>query len=147
MILRALSTAVLAGAASLASAEPSTSPRGLEGFVTVDRLPVPDDPVLAAGRTVWGGVCQNCHGGNRLTGAPKITATRSWGPRADKGMDVLVQHAIQGFIGPTYTEMPARGGDPDLSDAQIAAAVAFMLWASGAADMAEAFAKTLEIKE
>lgn len=115
---------------------------GLKGFVTVDRLPVPADPVLQAGRAVWESTCMACHGGNKATGAPKITATRKWGPRIAQGLPTLIDHATQGFIGKTYAEMPPRGGNPDLSDAQIASAVAFMVWASGGADAALAFIHT-----
>lgn len=125
-------------------AQPPVSDRGLEGFIRVDRLPVPEDPVLAAGRTVWGDTCENCHGGNKLTGAPKITSTRAWAPRIEKGLETLIAHAIGGFMGPKYTEMPARGGDDSLSDAQVGAAVAFMVWASGGAEMAMTYATTQE---
>ncbi|MBC55974.1 MAG: hypothetical protein CL814_03460 [Confluentimicrobium sp.] len=118
------------------------SDRGLPGFVKVDMLPVPAEPLLVQGRAVWGGLCQNCHGGNKATGAPKITAIRTWAARIAQGMPVLVDHAINGFTGPKYTEMPARGGNPDLTDAEVAAAVAFMVWASGGADAALAFAET-----
>ncbi|UWQ16813.1 cytochrome c5 family protein [Jannaschia sp. M317] len=106
-------------------------PRGLDGFVTVDRLPVPEAPALRVGRDVWGGTCEICHGGNRLTGAPKITSTEDWSPRIETGLATLFTHAIEGFIGPRYAEMPSRGGNPDLSDAEVRAAVAFMVWASG----------------
>ena len=115
------------------------SARGLDGFVTADRLPVPDRPSLRDGMAVWEGTCMACHGGNKATGAPKITATRPWQPRIAQGLPVLIEHATQGFIGKTYAEMPARGGNPTLSDAQVAAAVAFMVWASGGADQALAY--------
>ncbi len=147
---RILITCALAGAASLANADPAlpvTAPRGIDGFVTVDRLPVPDDPILAQGRDIWGGTCEGCHGGNKPTGAPKITATKPWAPRIAKGFEVLIPHAIQGYIGPRYTEMPARGGNDDLSDSQVAAAVAFMVWASGGDALALEFAQTLSPKE
>lgn len=110
------------------------SERGLKGFVTVDRLPVPAEPVLQQGRTVWEGTCMACHGGNKATGSPKITATKKWKPRIAQGLPTLIEHAVQGFIGKTYSEMPARGGNPDLTDEQIASAVAFMVWASGGKD-------------
>jgi len=119
-------------------ADPS-SPKGLDGFVSLDRLPLPANPALAEGASVWGATCQNCHGGNKLTGAPKITSRRAWAPRLEKGMAVLVTHATEGFMGPRYTEMPARGGDADLGDAEVARAVAFMVWASGGQDAALAF--------
>ena len=109
------------------------SDRGLDGFVTVDRLPVPDDALLQAGRAVWGDNCANCHGGNKATGAPKITSTKAWSPRIEQGMAVLIAHALEGFVGPRYTQMPARGANPDLTDQEVAAAVAFMVWASGGA--------------
>lgn len=115
------------------------SPSGLKGFVTVDRLPVPADPVLQQGRTVWQGTCMGCHGGNKATGAPKITATKKWQPRIAQGLPVLIDHATNGFLGKTYAEMPARGANPNLSDAEVAAAVAFMVWASGGEDAALAF--------
>jgi cytochrome c5 len=51
-------------------------------------------------------------------------------------MAVLVDHAINGFVGPRYTQMPSRGANPDLTDEQVSAAVAFMVWASGGADVA-----------
>lgn len=121
------------------------SPRGLDGFVTVDRLPVPSDAMLLDGRAVWEGTCMACHGGNKATGAPKITATKAWQPRIAQGLPVLIDHATNGFIGKTYAEMPARGGNPTLSDAQIAAAVTFMVWASGGE--ADALAFTRQTKD
>ncbi|KCV82664.1 cytochrome c5 [Actibacterium atlanticum] len=113
----------------------------LEGFITRDRLPDPNLPALVMGGEVWADTCENCHGGNKLTGAPKITSDKAWARRIEKGMDVLVAHAIDGFIGPTYKEMPARGGNSDLSDDAVKAAVAFMVWASGGADSAIPYAE------
>lgn len=117
--------------------------RGLDGFVTIDRLPIPDHPALKAGRLIWAENCENCHGGNKATGAPKITSKRAWAPRMDQGMDVLIDHAINGFVGPKYTQMPARGANPDLTDDQVALAVAFMVWASlGAAPVQDFLTST-----
>ncbi len=115
------------------------SERGLDGFVSIERLPVPADPFLQAGRKVWGDNCSNCHGGNKATGAPKITSTRAWGPRVEKGIGVLIEHALTGFVGPKYTEMPARGANPELTDREVAQAVAFMVWSSGGAVSVQAY--------
>ena len=143
MMIRQLSLCTLLGVlAATAQAQPDVSERGLDGFVQLDRLPVPESPVLALGREVWGTTCMNCHGGNKLTGAPKITSTRAWAPRIDRGMDMMIARAIEGFIGPTYAQMPARGGNEALSDADIGAAVAFMVWASGGDRIAAAYADT-----
>lgn len=126
-----------------AQADPSlASDRGMEGFITAERLPVPEDEVLALGHATFAETCQNCHGGNRATGAPKVTALRAWGPRIDQGVGVLFDHALNGFIGPKYTEMPARGANPDLTDAEVQAAVLFMIWVSGGADVAETYIET-----
>ena len=123
------------------------SDRGLEGFVTADRLPMPEASFLRDGRLVWEDTCMGCHGGNKATGAPKITAQRAWEPRIAQGLPLLIQHATEGFVGPKYTEMPARGGNSDLSDQDIARAVAFMVWASGGAEAATAFIATQDIEK
>lgn len=146
MILRLIGTMALILWAGAACAQVTlgdvVSDRGLKGFVTVDRLPVPDDPILQQGRLVWDGTCMGCHGGNKATGAPKITATRKWQSRIAQGLPTLINHATQGFIGKTYTEMPARGGNPDLTDAEVASAVVFMVWASGGESAALRFIST-----
>lgn len=100
--------------------------RPLEGYVTVDRLPMPDDPHLLEGRTVWAGTCQACHGLGEA-GSPKITDTRAWAPRIAQGVETLHEHALKGFIGPSGTMMPERGGNLDLTDQQIFAAVDYMV--------------------
>lgn len=127
-----------------AGAEGVASPKGLPGLVALDALPVPEDPVLALGRELWAEPCMNCHNGNRYTGAPKITATEAWAPRIAKGLPQLLVHATEGFVGPKFTEMPARGGNPDLTDRQVAAALAFMVWASGGAEDALAYVQSTE---
>ena len=127
-----------------AQADPTlASERGLDGFITFEDLPVPADPVLALGHATFGETCQNCHGGNKATGAPKVTSTKAWSPRFDKGMDVLIDHALNGFIGPKYTQMPARGANPNLTDEEVAAAALFMVWISGGAEIAETYINSI----
>lgn len=132
--MRPLSLVVFLSLPALASAET------LEGFVTRDRLPDPDSALLIEGGAIWEGTCQNCHGGNKPTGAPKITSEEAWAPRIEQGFDTLFDHAIDGFTGPRYTQMPPRGGNADLSDDEVKAAVVFMVWASGGADLATEWA-------
>ena len=85
-----------------------------------------DDARLESGRLVWRETCRNCHG-TGLAGAPKIGDRTAWKPRIAKGIETLVEHAQQGFQGPAGTEMPARGGNPALTDDEIARAVAFVV--------------------
>lgn len=116
------------GKAAKPDAEADITPRDgpLEGFVTVDRLPMPDDSHLMEGRTVWAGTCQACHGLGEA-GSPKITDRKAWAPRIAKGIDALREHALKGFVGPSGTMMPERGGNPDLTDQQLFAAIDYMV--------------------
>jgi len=98
----------------------------LEGYVTVDRLPMPTDPQLIEGQKIWAGTCQACHGLGEA-GSPKITDKKAWAPRIAKGIETLRQHALEGFIGPSGTMMPERGGNPELTDEQIIAAIEYMV--------------------
>lgn len=114
--------------AAKTNAAPEKTPldEPLEGFVTVDRLPMPEDPRLIEGRTVWAGTCQACHGLGEA-GSPKITDRKAWASRIAQGTDTLREHALKGFIGPSGTMMPERGGNPDLTDQQIFAAIDYMV--------------------
>ncbi|HEX6832645.1 MAG TPA: c-type cytochrome [Rudaea sp.] len=77
------------------------------------------------GKTIFGNLCQTCHT-NAATGAPLITDKGAWAPRIAQGLDTLVKHAIEGYQG-QKGQMPARGGNPALNDAQVKATVEWML--------------------
>ncbi|HEX7971403.1 MAG TPA: c-type cytochrome [Thiobacillus sp.] len=82
--------------------------------------------VEKSGKEVFDAVCTSCHSSGAL-GAPKFENKGDWGPRIGQGYDTLIKHAIEGI-----RQMPPRGGDGDLSDTEVARAVAFMANAAGA---------------
>ncbi|MEM9157856.1 MAG: c-type cytochrome [Verrucomicrobiota bacterium] len=84
------------------------------------------EPDLIAGKDVWMGRCQVCHH-TGLTGAPIIGQKDAWAPRIAQGLETLYEHALNGFVGPTYTSMPPKGGFPELTDDQVKSAVRFMV--------------------
>jgi len=77
------------------------------------------------GKTIFGNLCKTCHE-NAATGAPVLTDKGGWAPRIAQGMDTLFTHAINGFTG-TKGTMPAKGGNPSLTDAQVKATVQWMI--------------------
>jgi len=79
----------------------------------------------AAGEKVFQQACTACHTAG-VAGAPKIGDKNAWGSRIDKGMDTLVKHAVEGFTGDKGV-MPAKGGFSNLSDQEVADAVAYMV--------------------
>ena len=87
------------------------------------------DAGLQQGRSVWLGSCKVCHA-TGLAGAPKIGYRAAWEDRIAQGKAMLYQHALNGFMGPAGTEMPARGGNDALSDSEVKAAVDYMVAAS-----------------
>lgn len=84
-----------------------------------------DDPALKQGREIWIGSCEGCHGYG-IAGAPIPMEPDEWQERLKKETSVLYDHAINGFFGPDDTMMPERGGNPELSDEQVKAAVDYM---------------------
>lgn len=80
-----------------------------------------------SGDQVVSGTCSACHGSGVL-GAPKIGDKADWGKRkgAAGGLDGLVAHALAG-----KNSMPPRGGNADLTDAEVKAAVESMLKQTG----------------
>ncbi len=65
--------------------------------------------------------CKVCHA-QGLNGAPIIGNKKMWGPRLVQGEKTLVTHAING-----YELMPAKGGNTELTDDEIALAVKYFI--------------------
>jgi cytochrome c5 len=117
----------LTGAGSEAqNAEEVTSrlrPVAEEGFAFKD---VNAPKVLQNGQAVYTAVCAACHA-TGAAGAPKAGDAGAWSARIAQGYDTLVQHAVQGI-----RAMPAKGGNPDLDDVEVARAVVYMANQGGA---------------
>lgn len=89
-------------------------------------VPEPE-PVAAAmtGPQVYNSACNACHG-NGVGGSPIVGDSEAWAPRIAKGIDVLYDHAINGFNGEAGV-MIAKGGRMDLSDDEVKLAVDYMV--------------------
>ncbi|MBX2884032.1 MAG: c-type cytochrome [Granulosicoccus sp.] len=84
----------------------------------------------AAGRQIWLGTCASCHGYG-IAGAPIPKRPKDWADRISKQQSELYNHAINGFFGKEDTYMPPRGGNEQLSDNEVRAAVDYMLALAG----------------
>ncbi len=73
------------------------------------------------GKAVYEQTCVACHA-QSVAGSPKLGDKAAWAPRIKTGMDALVQSALKG-----KGAMPPKGGNTSLSDAQVRAAVEFMV--------------------
>jgi len=87
-------------------------------------------PGLAQGRTLWLENCEGCHGYG-IGGAPIPMRPRDWEARLKQPRETLYVHAINGFFGPDDSMMPARGGNDELTDEQVMAAVNYMVELAG----------------
>jgi len=78
-----------------------------------------------SGKETVQAVCSRCHASG-ANGAPKIGDKAAWRPRASQGLTSLTKHALEGL-----RKMPSHGGNPSLSDLEIARAVTYMVNQSG----------------
>ncbi|MDQ1315639.1 MAG: hypothetical protein QG662_1748 [Pseudomonadota bacterium] len=85
----------------------------------------PPKPDPAKGKQVYQTICTACHGAG-VAGAPKLGDKEAWGPRVAQGYATLYDHALNGIRG-----MPAKGGNPSLSESDLANAVGYMVTESG----------------
>ena len=103
---------------------------GEEQEAAAPTVEVAEEPApVAAARTgpqVYNLACNMCHG-NGVGGAPIVGDVAQWETRIAQGMDVLNDHAINGFDGDAATPMLAKGGRMDLSDQEVIDAVAYMV--------------------
>jgi cytochrome c5 len=77
------------------------------------------------GQQVYQASCVVCHGAG-VAGAPKLDDKGQWAKRIAKGVNTLYASAVNGVQG-SAGAMPAKGGNPALSDAEVKAAVDYML--------------------
>jgi cytochrome c5 len=76
---------------------------------------------LKKGKQIYDESCAACHNSGLLA-SPKFCDVAAWKPRMDKGMDMLIKHAIEGF-----NAMPSKGGVETLTIDESADAVAYMV--------------------
>lgn len=76
------------------------------------------------GSVIYNGLCSACHN-TGAGGAPKLEKAL-WAARVSQGADTLIKHATEGFTGAAGM-MPARGGNPALTDEQVKVAVEWMV--------------------
>lgn len=81
-------------------------------------------PAAAAkvdGKKIFESTCSVCHGAG-IAGAPKVGDKAAWAPRLATGIDTLYKVALIG-----KGAMPPKGGNKDLSDAEVKATVDYMV--------------------
>ncbi len=75
------------------------------------------------GKKIYGTHCAECHApGTKAPNSPIVGNQQQWAPIIAKGMDVVILNAIQG-----YGKMAPRGGCTTCTDAEIKAAVKYMV--------------------
>ncbi len=74
-----------------------------------------------SGEQVYNSACVACHTTGVL-GAPRLGNAEDWAPRLAQGMDVVLEHSINGL-----NAMPPRGTCTKCSDEEILAAIEYMI--------------------
>lgn len=98
----------------------------IKPLAQVEVAPDRTNYVEMTGEAVFNQACTACHT-TGLMSAPKVGDNAGWEARIAQGYETLTDHAINGVRG-----MPARGGNPDLTDLEVARGVAYMANQSGA---------------
>ncbi|MHB1083372.1 MAG: c-type cytochrome [Thiobacillus sp.] len=78
------------------------------------------------GKRIFDRICSVCHV-NDLSEAPQVRQPAMWTTRLAKGRDALYHSALNGFVGTSGEVMPPRGGHPELTDAEVQAAVDYIM--------------------
>ena len=80
------------------------------------------------GKATYDASCAVCHTAG-VAGAPKLGDKAAWKERIAKGNDAMYANSINGFQGKAGF-MPAKGGNAALADADVKAAVDYMVKAA-----------------
>ena len=82
-------------------------------------------PDLATGERIYKSTCGICHKSG-LKGAPRLGSKEDWEERLTQEIDILYDRAINGYRG-KKGQMPSRGSNSRLTDAEVRAAVDYMV--------------------
>ena len=82
-------------------------------------------PPTRNGQQIYQATCVACHDAG-IAGAPKLGDKSQWAKHIAKGRDTLYASALNGVQG-SAGAMPPKGGNPALSDAEVRAAVDYMV--------------------
>ncbi len=107
---------------------PAATPKAAAAAIVAVAIPAaaaPGAPAAAGGEGVYKNACVACHGAG-IAGAPKAGDKAAWSSRVAQGKPTLYDHAIRGYQGKSGV-MPAKGGNAALADADVKAAVDYMV--------------------
>jgi cytochrome c5 len=107
--------AASAGAPKPGAPAPSTAVAAVATTAAAPTAAKPD------GKKIYDTTCTACHGPG-VAGAPKLGDKAAWAPRLKQGMDALYAVALKG-----KGAMPAKGGNASLPDADVKAAVDYLV--------------------
>ena len=93
----------------------------MAGVAAVANGVIPTANAADKGEQVYNTTCMACHAAG-VAGAPKFGDKAAWAPRIKTGIDALMQSALKG-----KGAMPPKGGNAALSDAEVRAAIEFMI--------------------
>lgn len=106
-----------------AAAKPPTEPAKPTAAASGAAKPASESakPIAADGKAVYDKTCFACHA-QSVAGSPRLGDKAAWAPRIQQGMDTMVQSVLKG-----KGAMPPKAGSPALSEAEIHAAIEFMV--------------------
>ncbi len=124
MLVNMVSSGTKVGAGSDTLTEEAVARRiaPVAGFELVDANA---PKVFKTGEQVFQAVCTACHTAG-VAGAPKVGDKAAWAPFIKSGFESMLNVALHG-----KGAMPAKGGNPALSDYEVARAVVYMANQSG----------------
>lgn len=125
-LVAVLAVALIAGCSKKPQIDLEESATLVQPVAKFELQVVKVEPGKRTGEEIYKNTCSACHGSGAL-GAPKFGNAGDWGPRIAQGYDTLITNATNG-----KNQMPPKGGAADLTDKEIARALAYMANAGGA---------------
>ncbi|MHB1374139.1 MAG: c-type cytochrome [Thauera sp.] len=121
-----VAAALLAGCGKQSNVDPELTATLIQPVARVEIQAVTIAPGSRTGEQIVKAICGACHDSGAV-GAPKTGDAGQWGPRLALGFEALTASVIAG-----KGAMPPRGGGSDLTDTEVARAVAYLANLAGA---------------